>query len=71
MDGKKYKLAGEEKYEIEQRDNFRLKKYFEIDFEPREVRYVKVEVTAHGKLPDWHPKAGEDSWLFLDEVSAR
>jgi uncharacterized membrane protein len=71
IDGKKYKLAGEEKYKIEQRDNFRLKKYFKIDFEPREVRYVKVEVTGHGKLPDWHPNVGEGSWLFIDEVSAK
>jgi len=71
MDGKKFQLAGQEKYKIEQQDNFRLKKYFDVNFDKREVRYVKVEVTAHGKLPKWHPSAGEDSWLFIDEVSAK
>lgn len=71
LDGKKYQLAGAEKYNIEQVENFREKKYFKINFDPRDARYIKVEVTAHGKLPEWHPNAGEDSWLFIDEVSAK
>ena len=31
-------------------------------------RYVKVEVENYGKLPDWHISAGQQSWLFIDEI---
>lgn len=32
--------------------------------------YKKIRITAlnYGKCPDWHPGAGNDTWLFVDEV---
>ncbi|MFP2997375.1 c-type cytochrome domain-containing protein [Spongiivirga sp. MCCC 1A20706] len=33
-----------------------------------EARYFKVVVKNYGKLPSWHPGAGNPSWLFVDEV---
>jgi predicted alpha-1,2-mannosidase len=32
------------------------------------ARYIKVVATSYGKLPDWHLSAGNDSWLFIDEI---
>lgn len=32
------------------------------------ARYVKIVVKNYGKLPEWHISAGEQSWLFVDEV---
>lgn len=32
-------------------------------------RYLKVKVTSYGALPEWHVSAGEQSWLFMDEIS--
>lgn len=29
---------------------------------------LKVIVENAQKLPKWHPSAGEDAWLFVDEV---
>ncbi len=43
-------------------------KYFPIEFEPVEARYVKVEVRSPLRNPDWHPNPGGKSWIFLDEI---
>ncbi|HQQ93101.1 MAG TPA: GH92 family glycosyl hydrolase [Bacteroidia bacterium] len=42
---------------------------YALDFKtPRQARYVKLLLKNAGKLPDWHPGAGGDSFIFLDEV---
>ena len=32
------------------------------------AKYFKVTVENYGKLPDWHISAGEQAWLFIDEI---
>ena len=32
------------------------------------ARYVKIVIKNYGKLPEWHISAGEQAWLFVDEV---
>jgi arylsulfatase len=32
------------------------------------VRLVRVRARNYGPLPDWHPGAGGDAWLFVDEL---
>jgi hypothetical protein len=32
------------------------------------VRFLRVRAGNHGPLPTWHPGAGEDAWLFVDEI---
>lgn len=32
------------------------------------ARFVKVVVKNYGKLPQWHLSAGEQAWLFIDEI---
>ncbi len=32
------------------------------------ARYVRVVAINGGRLPRWHPGAGEASWVFLDEI---
>ena len=32
------------------------------------ARYVKVKVINYGKMPAWHLSAGEQAWLFIDEI---
>lgn len=31
-------------------------------------RYIRVKAENYGTLPEWHPAAGAQSWLFVDEV---
>ena len=35
------------------------------------ARYVKIVIKNYGKLPEWHISAGEQAWLFVDEVWVR
>ena len=32
------------------------------------ARYVRIKATNYGKMPDWHISAGEQAWLFCDEI---
>ena len=32
------------------------------------AKYVKITATNFGLLPDWHISAGEQAWLFADEI---
>ena len=35
------------------------------------TRYLRVHVERYGKLPAWHPGAGQESWFFADEIVIR
>ena len=41
------------------------------DFPTEATRYIKVLAKNRGICPDWHPGAGEPSWIFCDEVMVR
>lgn len=32
------------------------------------VRYVKIKAVNHGAMPAWHVSAGEQAWVFIDEI---
>jgi hexosaminidase len=32
------------------------------------TRFVRITAKNPGTLPDWHPSAGEKSWVFADEI---
>ena len=35
------------------------------------ARYVRVRIEHYGKLPAWHPGAGNPAWFFADEIIVR
>jgi predicted alpha-1,2-mannosidase len=35
---------------------------------PLQAKYVKIEAENYGKIGDWHLGAGNDAWLFVDEI---
>lgn len=41
---------------------------FILNFSEVEAKYVKIKAENFGICPDWHPAAGSDAWLFIDEV---
>ena len=43
-------------------------KDFIDNISPRKSRYVKVIAKTYGTLPPWHPGAGYDSHIFVDEI---
>ena len=32
------------------------------------ARFVQIDVSSIGKLPVWHPAAGQKAWLFIDNI---
>ena len=43
-------------------------KEFRKTITPVTARYVRVRADTFGKIPSWHPGAGSDPWIFVDEV---
>ncbi|MGM0625699.1 MAG: GH92 family glycosyl hydrolase [Bacteroidota bacterium] len=41
---------------------------FEIKTNNKPVRYIKIRAVNYGIIPDWHPGANHDTWLFTDEI---
>ncbi|MGX8713715.1 MAG: GH92 family glycosyl hydrolase [bacterium] len=39
-----------------------------IKINPIRAKYIKITATNFGKLPDWHVSAGEQAWIFADEI---
>ena len=35
---------------------------------PVHGRYVRVHAYNLGKIPSWHPGAGGDAYIFVDEI---
>ena len=68
-DGKDYKPFGKMNVKEERTEAAHIQ-----DFEVKgkaNARYVKIVVKNYGKLPKWHLSAGEQAWLFVDEVWVR
>ncbi len=39
-----------------------------LEFEPLPTKQLRVKVTPIGNLPQWHPAAGQQGWIFVDEI---
>jgi hexosaminidase len=39
-----------------------------LPFSPQLARYIRVVATNAGKIPEGKPGAGNDAWLFVDEI---
>jgi len=43
-------------------------KDFELSFAETKARYLKVNGYNMGNCPDWHQGAGDECWIFADEI---
>lgn len=69
--GKKWKKAGEIQGNISEKDTEMTTQTLKVDFKESKVRYVKVKAVSIGRCPSWHPGAGENSWIFMDEIEVQ
>ena len=44
---------------------------FVVNGTPTAARYVRIHARNFGPLPKWHISAGEQAWLFVDEIEVR
>lgn len=71
-DGKKYTLVGEAANEVSPADYTVNIKDLKVKLNaPATVRYVKVQATQYGKLPEGHAGKGGDSYIFAGELEVR
>jgi len=70
-DGANFTRVAEIKPEFAQREMTPTVKEFRQSISPTKARYVRVRAYNFGKIPGWHPGAGGDPWIFVDEIFVR
>jgi hexosaminidase len=68
-DGKKYHSFNEVLNKISPKEEKAIIQPFNFQFmENTKARYIHVKAKNPGKCPSWHEGAGENCWIFTDEV---
>jgi hexosaminidase len=67
-DGKSFRLVASVKNDADDRDPKPLVKTLGASVPNQNARYLRVRAKNYGKLPSWHPGAGNPAWLFADEL---
>ncbi|MBL7899606.1 MAG: family 20 glycosylhydrolase [Crocinitomicaceae bacterium] len=71
-DGKDFKQVVNQKIipvNVAAKDNITINPYL-ISFDPCDAQYLRIQAENFGKLPASHEAAGQDAWLFIDEIIA-
>jgi len=68
MDGKKFKEIASVTNTVSDSNLEVQRKEFSVPIDAKEYRFIKVEAINYGKLPNWHPGAGGDAFIFIDEI---
>jgi hexosaminidase len=68
MDGKNFELAGKivNTLPIDQYGGYLRE--FNVEFTPRQARFIKVWARSMGNTPGWHPGAGRPARMLVDEI---
>ncbi len=68
VDGKEFESAGivENTLPIDQYDSYQ--RDFIVDFQPHEIRYIRVVAHTIGNTPESHPGAGQPARMHIDEI---
>jgi len=67
-DGTNFRKVADIKTDVDPKDMMpTIREYFE-KIVPVKARYVRVRAYNLGKIPAWHPGAGDDAFIFVDEI---
>jgi len=67
-DGKQYAKVYDSASKMSDTDYTVTIQNFTFNPNNTKTRFIKVRAESYGKLPSWHLSAGQDSWLFIDEI---
>ena len=67
-DGVTFTRAAEIKPGFSQTDMTPTAREYRQKVTPTKARYVRIRAFNFGKIPSWHPGAGGDPWIFIDEI---
>lgn len=68
MDGVTFTKAAEIKTDVAPDDMKEQIRDYVKNISPVKIRYVRVHAYNLGKIPGWHPGAGDDAFIFVDEI---
>jgi hexosaminidase len=54
--------------DVPQKNSEIILKDFPANFNMQSARYLKVKAESIKKCPEWHPGAGGNAWVFIDEI---
>jgi hypothetical protein len=67
-DGVNFARVADIKTDVDPRDMTPTIRDYKQDIKPVRARYVRVHAYNLGKIPSWHPGAGDDAFIFVDEI---
>jgi hypothetical protein len=71
-DGSVFRPLGSMQSDVPERESNAVTRDFALALpQPVTGRYLRLRVVRYGKLPGWHPGAGEESWFFAVEIIVR
>ncbi len=68
-DGAKFQKVGEVITDVDPLSKDKQIKEYAVSFAPVKAGFVKVVATSLGKAPKGHQGAGDNAWLFVDEIA--
>ncbi len=71
LDGETFTKAATIETHFPEREMEHTIRDYEKTIAPVRARYVRVRATNLGVIPDWHPGAGFQAFIFVDEVFVR
>lgn len=71
LDGTNFEFLGEVPSKTFAEDEIPQIETLKIVFEPTKARYIKVVAVNYGKLPETHLSAGENAYIFIDEITIK
>ncbi len=70
-DGKNFELLSTASHQIKDNDNETILLDMAYQGAAKEFRYLKIIAENYGPLPAWHPGAGGEAFIFIDEIMLR
>ena len=67
-DNANWTKVGEIKTDVSAEDMTEQFRDYKTEISPKKARFVRVKATNLGKIPAWHPGAGFDAFIFVDEI---
>ena len=67
-DGAEFSKIADIKTDVAQDNMDPLTRDYRTPIKPVDARYIRIHAYSLGKIPSWHPGAGGDGWIFVDEI---
>jgi predicted alpha-1,2-mannosidase len=67
-DGVNFRKVADIKTDVDPKEMTPTIRDYKQAISPVKARYVRVRAYNLGKIPSWHPGAGDDAFIFVDEI---